>query len=111
MYPKVVSSGRYPREMPGLTLEDVRSKREEILALAQGHKATRVRLFGSVVRGESGDSSDVDFLVDFEPGASAIDHVGLVRSLEGLLGMGVEVISAGGLQRRHDGIVREAVDL
>jgi predicted nucleotidyltransferase len=97
--------------MPGLTLEDVKSKREEILALAQSHKATRVRLFGSVVRRESGDSSDVDFLVDFEPGASAIDHVGFVHGLEGLLGTGVAVISAGGLQRRHDGILREAVEL
>ncbi len=81
------------------------------MALAQGHKAIRVRLFGSVVRGETGDSSDVDFLVDFEPGASAIDQVGLVRELQELLGLAVEVVSADGLQRRHEGMVREAIDL
>lgn len=97
--------------MPGLTLEDIRIRRDEILALAEGHKVTRVRVFGSVIRGEMEPGSDVDFLVDFEPGASALDQVGLVLELEGLLDTSVEVISNGGLEPRHEGIVREAIDL
>lgn len=55
--------------------------------------------------------SDVDFLVDFAPGASVMDQVGLVRRLEELLSTSVEVISAGGLEPRHEGIAREAIDL
>jgi uncharacterized protein len=97
--------------MSRLSLEEVRTRRDEILALAKGHKVTRVRLFGSVVRGEAGSGSDVDFLVDFEPGASAIDQVGLVRGLTRLLNTSVEVISVGGLEARHERIAREAIDL
>jgi hypothetical protein len=97
--------------MSQLTLEDVRSRRDQILELARDHKAGRVRLFGSVVRGEAGPGSDVDFLVDFESGASALDQVRLIRELGALLGVDVEVISAGGLRPRHEAIRREAIDL
>jgi hypothetical protein len=84
------------------------SERSKILELAHQRKAERVRIFGSVLRGDAGPASDVDFLVDFEPDASVLDQVGLVRDLEDLLGVGVEVVSAGGLQPRHEGIVRQA---
>ncbi len=94
-----------------MTLEELKSKRVEILQLAHAHKADRVRLFGSVVRGEQGENSDVDFLVDFKPDASALDHVGLVQDLTKLLGVPVEVVSTGGLQPRHEGIRNEAIDL
>jgi uncharacterized protein len=93
------------------TLDELRSKRAEILQLARAHKATRVRLFGSVVRGQQGENSDVDFLVDFEPGASTLDQVGLLQGLTELLGVPVDVISTGGLGPRHEGIRQEAVDL
>jgi hypothetical protein len=98
-------------KMAEMTLDDVMSRRSEILELARARKARRVRLFGSVVKGESGPDSDVDFLVDFETGASALDQVGLVRDLKKLLGVEVEVVSAGGLEERHERIPREAIDL
>ena len=56
-------------------------------------------------------ASDVDFLVDFEPEASLVDQVGLIHDLQGLLGIGVDVVSSGGLRPRHDPIRDEAVDL
>jgi len=40
--------------------------REKILTIAAKHGAHHVRLFGSAVRGEATDSSDIDLLVDFE---------------------------------------------
>ena len=73
-------------------LEVLREKREEILALAAKHKASRVRLFGSVVRGEDTPESDVDFLVAFEPEASLLDRIRLINDLEDLLGRKVEVV-------------------
>jgi len=97
--------------MERVTLVEVMSKRSRILELAHGRKAKRVRIFGSLARGTSSPESDVDFLVDFEPDASALDQVGLVHDLEGLLGVGLEVVSAGGLQPRHEGIVRQAIEL
>jgi len=94
-----------------LTLDDVRAERERILTLARVHKVARLRLFGSIVRGEAGPQSDIDFLVEFEPGASALDQVALVHDLNKLLGTDVEVVSEAGLQPRHQSIVTEAIDL
>ena len=49
-------------------------------------RAHRIVVFGSVIRGEAGPGSDLDLLVDFEPGVSLLDHVGLFQDLEELLG-------------------------
>lgn len=97
--------------MAALTIDDLRAERDRILAVAREHKVARVRLFGSIVRGDAGRQSDVDFFVKFAPGASAIDQVALVRDLRSLLGVEVEVVSAAGLRPRHQSIIREAVEL
>jgi predicted nucleotidyltransferase len=94
-----------------LTLDGLQGRRDEILAVARSHRARRVSVFGSVARGEAGPDSDVDFLVEFEPEASLLDQVALTRELRSLLGVGVDVVSRGGLQPRHRRISDEAVDL
>lgn len=94
-----------------MTLDMVRERRDEILSTARRRRASRVRVFGSVARGEARLDSDIDFLVDFEPDASLLDQVGLIQDLQELLGVGVDVISTGGLGPRHDPIREEAVDL
>jgi predicted nucleotidyltransferase len=73
------------------TIEMLRSRREEILAIAARHGASNVRVFGSVVRHEADDRSDVDFLVDFEQGRSLFDLAALADELEALLGVPVDV--------------------
>jgi uncharacterized protein len=78
--------------MATVTLIDLHSKREEILRLAAGHGAHNVRVFGSVARGEAGPESDVDFLVDLEPGRSLLDLSRLTLALEDLLGRKVDVV-------------------
>ena len=93
------------------SLDALRDQREAILAAARHRRATRVRVFGSVARGEAGRSSDIDLLVDFDAKASLLDQVGLIQDLESLLGVSVDVISAGGLRPRHDRIREEAIDL
>ncbi|MDR7606357.1 MAG: nucleotidyltransferase family protein [Armatimonadota bacterium] len=75
----------------------LKEKRDEILRVAAKHGARNVRVFGSVVRGEAGDQSDIDFLVEFEPGRSLLDHAGLVLDLEELLGRKVDVVTERGL--------------
>lgn len=93
------------------TLDAVRARREEILSAARRRRASRVRVFGSVARGEAKSDSDVDFLVDFEPDASLLDQVGLIHDLHDLLGVDVDVVSSDGLRPRHEPIRQEAVDL
>jgi hypothetical protein len=83
-------------------------KRAAIAAIAKRHKALEVKVFGSVARGEDKPGSDIDLLVRFAPGASIFDQVELQQDLEDLLGVGVDVISEGGLRAGHDRILREA---
>jgi predicted nucleotidyltransferase len=68
-------------------------------------------MFGSVARGEDGPSSDIDFLVDFEPGSSLFDLLHLQDELAELLGCDVDVVSTGGLKATDDHIRREAIPL
>ncbi len=77
--------------------ELVQIKREEILRIAAQHGATRIRVFGSIARGEARPDSDVDLLVRMERGRSLFDLVGLWQDLEELLGRKVDVISEGGM--------------
>jgi hypothetical protein len=92
--------------------EIVKAKREEILAAARKHGARKVRVFGSVVRGESGPDSDIDFLVDLEKGRSLFDHAALYLELEKLLGCKVDVVTEKGLKpRARERILKEAVNL
>jgi len=90
----------------------LREKREEILRIAARHGARNVRIFGSVARGEEDEASDVDLLVELEPGRSLFDLGGLQYDLEALLGCHVDVVTERGLKARiRDRVLREAVAL
>jgi predicted nucleotidyltransferase len=91
--------------------ELVERRRPEIKAVAARNKGRAVALFGSVARGEEGPTSDVDFLVEFEPGSSLFDLLHLQDELAALLGRPVDVVSVGGLKPRDAHLYREAVAL
>ena len=82
------------------TLDDLRRRREKILAVAAKRGARNVRVFGSVVRAEADDRSDVDFLVDMEAGRSLFDLGGLLMDLSELLDCDVDVVTEKGLRER-----------
>jgi predicted nucleotidyltransferase len=96
-----------------MTLEEiVRAKREDILRVCAKYGARNVRVFGSVARGEADEQSDLDFLVELEPGRTLFDLGGLQNELEGLLGCRVDVVTERGLKRRiRERVLREAVPL
>ena len=73
--------------------ELLKSKRQEILAIAARHGVRNIRVFGSVARGEASPDSDVDILVEMESGTSLMDHVTLMQDLEDLLERKVDVVS------------------
>lgn len=89
----------------------VAEHRDEILDLARKHRGRRVRLFGSVARGEDRPSSDIDFLVDFAAESSLFDLMHLTRDLAALLGRAVDVVSVGGLKPRDEHILTGAIDI
>ncbi|NKB71056.1 MAG: nucleotidyltransferase [Candidatus Latescibacteria bacterium] len=84
--------------------------RQKILHLAAQYGARQIRIFGSVARGQADAQSDVDFLVDMEPGRSLMDMGGLQMGLQELLGCTVDIVSVKGLRARmKDRILEEAV--
>jgi predicted nucleotidyltransferase len=73
--------------------EILADKRDEVLRIAGKHGALNVRVFGSVAEGRADENSDVDFLVDLEPGRSLFDLGGLLMDLQDLLGRRVDVVT------------------
>lgn len=66
--------------------------RAEVLEIARSRGASKVRVFGSVARGEDTDDSDVDLLVDMPGEIGIFALTGLSLDLEDLLGISVDVI-------------------
>jgi predicted nucleotidyltransferase len=94
------------------TLSALRQRRDEILEIARRHGARSVRVFGSIARGEAGPESDVDLVVEYEPGTSLMDHGELIMDLEAALGCRVDAVSAGGMgERMRSRVESEAVAL
>jgi uncharacterized protein len=92
--------------------ELLKDKREEILRLAAKYGATNVRLFGSVARGQAGPESDIDFLIDMEPGRTLFDLGGLLYELRELLGTSVDVVPEDALREHvRQNVLKEAVPL
>jgi hypothetical protein len=96
-----------------MTLQELRTtKRDEILSIAARRGARNVRVFGSVARGDNDARSDIDFLVDMEPGRSLFDLSGLLMDLEAVLHSPVDVVTERGLRSRiRERVLREAAPL
>lgn len=99
-----------PRLLRHDALALVRENREEILRLARRRGVSQLRIFGSVARAEAGSVSDVDFLVELEPGRTLIDLGGLQMDLQDLLGRKVDLVEPVALHPMiRDRILAEAV--
>ncbi len=74
------------------------------------YKVHEIGVFGSVVRGEQKQSSDIDVLVDFEEDADLFDLVGLGLFLEEQLGSKVDVVPKRALRKEiRDTVLKEVV--
>ena len=80
-----------------MTIEGLQTHRQRILELATRHGARNVRVFGSIARGDDQPNSDVDLLVEVEPGRTLLDVIALEQDVEELLGRRVEILTDGGL--------------
>lgn len=90
----------------------LRKQRNDILALAKKRGAEHVRVFGSVIREEENDGSDIDLLVIMQPGRSLLDLVGFNLDLNDLLGREVDVVDEEALSPYiRDRVLSEAIAL
>lgn len=96
----------------GPLARELRRHRRRLLAAAQTRGARRVRVFGSLARGEAVPTSDVDLLVDLEPGRTLIDLVALRREAEEILGIPVDIATPDMLKERiRSDVLAEALPL
>ena len=70
---------------------------EQLWEVARRHGVLRLRVFGSWARGDAGPDSDLDLLVNVEPGTSLLDMIGLQQDLEDLVGSKVDVLTEDGI--------------
>lgn len=91
------------------TLEELRARRDEILAVAAQHGASNVRVVGSVARNEATPTSDVDLLMTIPP-RSVFDLVALWLDLQELLGYAVSIIPDSASDKRFmESVLEDAV--
>ena len=84
--------------------------RTEIRRIVEANRATNPRVFGSVVRGEDEEGSDLDILVDALPGATLFDLGGIQYELEELLGVSVDLLTPREISAKfRDDVLAEAV--
>ena len=92
------------------TLARVRSHAPEIHRVLADHGAANPTVFGSVARGQDDSDSDIDLLIDAEPGTTLFDLLGLQAKLERILARPVDVVLRAGLRpeiaeaARRDGV-------
>ena len=86
--------------------------REAIAGLCRRYRVRRLSFFGSVIRDDFGPESDVDILLELEPG-SGIGFIGLGQmeeELSEMLGRKVDLVTPGGLSHLfRDTVVQEAM--
>lgn len=92
-------------------LDQLRANRVAIIELAKKHKAFNVAVFGSVARKGETPESDIDFLVDFEIGASLFDQAALRVDLSNLLFSEIDLLSRGALRKNDLKILQDSINI
>lgn len=101
-----------PGLFPRLLLEEVSAYLRQHHAEWQALGVSRVQVFGSVARGEAGEASDVDVLVEFADPAGLLSQVRLMWLFERLLGRRTDVVTAAALKAQlRQAVLEDAVDV
>lgn len=90
-----------------VTLNDIKAKREDILRIANSHGADNLRIFGSFATGQIREGSDLDLLVNMNPGTSLIDRIAIMQELEDILHIKVDVVNEKALNKSISRSVHE----
>lgn len=95
------------------TLNEVRQiLTEQKTHLCKTYHITQLGIFGSYVRGEQTQDSDVDVLIDYEQAPTLFELVNLRDYLRDLMGLNVDVVTKNGLKPRiRDQVLSEVIYL
>lgn len=92
-----------------MQLEDIKKLKGQLNQIAAKYGIKKVYVFGSIARGESNESSDVDFLIEMEANASALGIGAFQYEAQQLLGVHIDVIPTFTLPKVEDKIFVQAV--
>lgn len=83
----------------------------ELAAFCQRWQIAELSLFGSALRADFRDDSDIDLLATFAPDArwSLIDHIAMERELAELLGRKVDLLTRRSVERSDNWIRRRSI--
>ncbi len=91
---------------------DIYQIKEKVLPILIEEGVTKSSLFGSCVRDDFNESSDIDMLVEYPRGKSLFDFIGLQNKLEDVLHKKVDLVTYKGLKPRiRDRILNEQVQI
>ncbi len=84
---------------------------EELSRFCNHWHIQELALFGSALRDDFTEGSDIDLLVTFQPDAewSLLDHVKMEKDLEALLGREVDLVSRRAVEKSANWIRRQAI--
>jgi uncharacterized protein len=106
------TSANSVRSQLGPLAQQLRRNRRSLLDSAGAHGVRKVRVFGSVARGEAGSTSDIDLLVELAPGRTLLDLAGFRNQATEILGISVDVATPDMLKKRaRPEVLAEAVPL
>lgn len=92
-----------------MTLEQLRRYAQRLKVIAARHGVKDIFVFGSVARGSSTASSDIDFLIEMEEGTSALGVGGFQYEVQQLLGVQVDVVPTFALPKVQDKAFIESI--
>lgn len=86
--------------------------RDQLRELGEDYGINRIRVFGSVARGEDRPNSDLDLLIDLASDAAPLAHLGFAEAAENLLGCHVDAVTTSSLHEMlRSTVLAEAQDL
>lgn len=95
-----------------MTFQEIKEFKTRMFEIARLFGVTNIKVFGSSVRGDADQLSDVDLLVELEPGRSLFDLGGFQMAIKDLMSQDVDVVTANGLRDRiRKTVLSEAIEL
>jgi hypothetical protein len=93
-----------------MTKEEILKKLRENKDKIEKFGVKKIGIFGSFVRGEAGEKSDIDVVVEFERGRATFKNVtGLVDFLEELFGREIDLLTPDGIESIRIKHVKEEI--